>query len=392
MKIQTLLLTVPVVLCFGKAFAQGQMPPAPPLPPPPAAAPKPVYIDGANAELKYDFLNPNGNIPSNFIIKSGARVYFKIENINKSLYAITFNNSDKSLFTDKPPIFNLMTPDISKLNSALSAGGAGGSAALMDKSQIPADFPEVLKQDATKYIDARDDLAGKISSYINYYNTFKDVNSYYQALTDLLSDDCHDFPALKQTKLTLTTAVLKGSLGYTGNSQDEVFLGSTLKTGTENLLKGLDDQYTEITRKQTLFGTNTTAYQTALTAEAVKDKGKKADAKLLPELAAQQQELSAFQAILDESMTEVKSAKIAIDAVKTDFSSTLKKTYDKINYSNFTFISPSYTSRKDLLDITMSIQPKAQLVCDNNYAPFNTTIEGKVTGFKMNFSTGLFAI
>lgn len=101
-----------------------------------------------------------------------------------------------------------------------------------------------------------------------------------------------------------------------------------------------------------------------------------------------------FHKTLEQAIANVEKAKTKIDALEAAaFSSQLKKAYDRINVSAFSYVSPAFLAKEDLMEITWRINPKPETKdYMNHYANFNKTLTGHVTGFKINFSTGIFGI
>jgi hypothetical protein len=88
---------------------------------------------------------------------------------------------------------------------------------------------------------------------------------------------------------------------------------------------------------------------------------------------------------------KVAYSKVA-DLEQSGFLNLLIQTYQKINSANFEYISPSLKAGKDVMTVTINITAKDGLPCTNNYSRFNGEYTGKVYGFKVNFSSGLFII
>jgi len=363
-----------------------------------------TVLTDPNTTLKYDFY-PGGTKPADFYIKKGAKVHFIIENINKSQYTITVGNTDKSLYTDQPAILGQLTNvDISKLTTAAAQiGGTTGAAGAALVNPViafkPNEVSTELSNAKSAYETARTKLSGDVERYMNYYNLLKKLNDHYQLLTDLLTNNCSKFVDINDQKITSTFNELTADFGYAGAKTD-MALSAELKTQASGTFDKLDSYYTTISKEQDNLKVLKAKYDELSTAEPTKQKAaaainvktQVAATKTTQDVANNQATEAAYDAILQEALDNLKTAKAKVDALNTaSFTTQLKKSFDLINYSNFTYESAPFRAAKDLMDININIQSKAVTICDNS-AAFNTDIIGKVYGFKVDFSSGLFLL
>lgn len=346
-------------------------------------------LQEGNNEESFNFLNPV-KLPGDFTIPKGASVHYKISDINRSMYTVTINNTERSLFTEKPQIFNVLTNvDVSKLSSLATPAAAG--AGLSHKKAFKKDkVSDELYIGSNEYYKKQFELALLVDDYITVnYQHLKNLNANYKMMLDILSDDCRKFSDLNALKVSAVSSTLTTDFGYTGPT-DEVSIGSALKAYIDALFEDLSKQYDKIIKTQNELKILKTKYDQLIIKELTNKKTKSETSVLVKN---EQAELATSDSIIMDAVEQAKTAHLAIESIfQTNFAASVKRTYDQINISNWTYVSPSYRANKDIMEISIAIQAKNQSVCSGNADPYNLTVHGKVTGFKVNFSTGLFLL
>lgn len=360
-----------------------------------------------NQEIKVDLVDPNSSFPGNYYIREGSKVHFKIDNINRNQFNITVNNSTVSLFSEVPPIFKLLTEfDASKLadsafkTSEKSADEGEEEAALVDNLKDLTYFSDEQNQQRKSYFSTREELRAKISSFIILYENTKSLNAIYNYLSNLYKDDCRKFDEIDNDKLLSAKKAIK-DIWEVDVTDAEV--RSTLIQKSDELFKETEQIYREIEVANISFKENREMYKkllgesiSVITLKAKSERNKIAKKALEDNLTELNLELSkelAVSNIFDGLLKKVEASYSQVATMeKENFLFNLRQNYDKINRGNFTYISSSFTAAKDIMSTTIKIEPKEALTCGNNYERLNTDISGRVTGFKMNFSTGLFLL
>lgn len=352
----------------------------------------PLRYDGTKP-IEYDFFGSN-KMPLTIYIKKGTGINFKISNFNKSLYTISVNNTDKSLYTeDRPPFKVLKDIDVSKLSTALT--GDSTENALPNDVNFSNSVSSELAKSREAYHDTLHVMGGTVHDYMLGYNKLKRANQVYKDLERILSDDCRPFNDLKRDKLELTYKFLTEHLAYQGN-KDESSMSISLQTESADLTLKLENLYTEIIKRYNAQKNFRPLLEKIITKEIekLKTQGKNGEA-ALSEVNTYQGVVKSMNEILDETISEVRIAKTMVDPyVQQNFPANLKRLFDRINESNFVYISPVFKANADIMTIKFKVEAKTTtLACSDHRERLNgTEIEGKVTGFKMNFSSGLFGV
>jgi hypothetical protein len=354
-----------------------------------------------DTELNYDLLNSAGTFPGDFSIKKDVRIRYKISNINRNVYTVTTSSESKSMFVDKPPLFNLISDiDMSKLTPSVPTApdAATGDPLSNLKKQTDDSGDEIIQQ----YLAANEKLNQLIQLFDRTHKKLRHLNSYYRSLTAMLTDGTTPFATLQATRLSSAHALLTADFSYSGSATDEGALLAALSSNTEDVLQTLENTYQEIIRKQNEVKQRLLAVEQLSTEATTKlskaPKSEKPEAKKTREqaLVAIKNEIMIEKLYLEGSNDVINDIKVMYAKIQeinqSGFVQTLVMSYRKINPSNWEYISPSIKAEKDILKIKMNIEPKEATIFSSNYSQFNGEYTGKVYGFKVNFSTGLFAL
>lgn len=350
--------------------------------------------------LPFDLLNPNGNFPGDFTIKKNVRFRYFIDNINRNVYTITLNSEAKSLFVEKPPIFGVISDvDLSKLSAP-----AGDQSALSGEplAVLTEKSTDAEKLALARYTSTQTALTGLIDAFKQKNDQLKKLNALYQSLSATLQDGQNTFKTLFDGKQAATYALLSQSFAYTGSSTDEVALLAALRKASSELLEGLGKTYDDLVRKHSEYKLQLASVEQAGTAKVKQLTDAKAKAKKPDQPAIQKamDDIGAevnYEKLLAEGIAElvgdirVNYTKVS-EMEQSGFTENLATVYQKINQTNWQYISPSIRGQKDEITVKLDVEPKEMSIHSPNYAQFNGEYIGEVYGFKVNFSTGLFML
>jgi hypothetical protein len=392
-------------------------------------AQKPHYSN--NQIIDLDPFDANSSMPSDFTLKKGDMFRYRIKNFNRSLYTVTINSTPSSLFTDKPAIFGLVDKvDVTKLTTTIDAAKATVASGAM------APFGEELirnggQRQADDYATSRDTY--KVSAAL--FNTLNDkVNEairQYNYLIDLYKDPNRSFKLINEDKLNSTYNFLFNNLAYTGSKTDQD-VRDAIDQKISKLFMDYKNSSDDATTKYAYYKLAYTAYQaiatntlSALTdkkknieAEIKKadDKKKEADTKSpgqtqfpgstkaqATELSDQNLKIlnlnteSAYEtgvfALAADLQTDIKTAYSKEQTLdQSGFKGSFKSSYNKIAESNFEYTSTPIKASKDLITVKIDIEPKDPGNANADFSKFNGDFVGHITGWKINFSSGLFGI
>ena len=369
-----------MILSFGQTIAQDK----------PGNENKLKLYKKGNTEIPLTFVNSDDSLPADFYIRRNSRIHYKIVDINKSLYNINFSGANKEEHSTVPKIFELFDKiDLSKVDTAMknktnTEGGAitDPILALLGKAFGRAE-PKV-----SKYINERASLVSRMHQYNLAYKKLQGLNEHNKNLVLLSQDACRTFKLIDADKSTTTKTILSAH-DYKGGATDFELRNGLRAAATQNL-EQLDKLYAEI---QELYDKVQLLKVESDAVVASEIKKLQKNAKALSEIAQAKEIDAKIQTSIEVSLAEIKQSKVQVDKLKEgDFTNNLIKTFDRINVSNWVYISPPFKATKDILEITIDIQPKQPLECSNFAEKFNGVYEGRVTGFKIDYSTGLFLL
>ena len=355
----------------------------------------------ASKEFVYDLLDTT-KFPEDFYIKKNNRVRYRFMNFNKNVYSISINAEQKSLYSDKPTIFNLISDiDLTKLKSSTVNNVAGETddepLGTLKESVILTEEKIAIE----KYLKAKSDVNKLISDINSNYGKLKNVNNYYKDLTLILADGVTPYTSLSTTKLNSTHAVL-ANFSYTGSLFDEQGMLAFLRMSIDKLFEDLDNEYNDLIKKQNdmkqlLQSVNDIAEKKT---KELNDSLKKADKNKKQSIESQIRQITdevINQKLVADGINDLISDIKIIHGKITEFelggfTQSLVAVYRKINLGNWEYISPSYKAEKDEMTIKIDIEPKEGSLFSSNYSQYNGEYTGSIFGFKINFSTGLFII
>lgn len=375
--------------------------------------------------IQLDMINPT-EFPKDFTIKKNTTIRYKLTNFNRNLYTVNINSTASSLFTDKPAIFNLVTKiDVDKLSTAIAKGATGSETAAVnpegEKLQKLKPESKPVRED---YVKDREAFLQAITDFDNSYKKMKKIVEYLNHLNELFKDAVRPYSSLCEDKLTTTYKLLNTQFSYTG-AITERELRLSLESNINALFADLEGQYDATIKAYTTYKISFVAYQslynqtiaekteekktleTKIKEAEEKTKGKKTDItnnkKDVDSLNVVKRDLDdlnrelAFQTATNgmaaDNLDDVKTANTKIETLKQNgFMGNVFTAFAKISPTFFEYISGPIKGTKDLLDVKIDIQPKDVSFSNANYSQFNGNFTGTVTGFKINFSTGIFGL
>ena len=353
----------------------------------------------AQTSVQVDFLDTKSTIKE-FQLSRKDKIQLKISNINRNLYNITVDGKINTFNGTPPAIFGAITsPDLTKIATS-SALVAARAVAHNNLGSLRFNSTSADKVHIVKYLavdkNLTDNSIGLIEVNNKLISNLKLVKVFVTQVDKLGMDGCKSYKSIDSLKSIYFSALRsKLSLGAIDIGQlqtevDDYF--DKLKTTNDKIQSDFVDMNTEFA---------------VISNIEEKVEGKKNDdlkkAKPKDAIALQDSidvlknnfamEKVHFEA-LSGIITDCKTAyTMAADWKDKDFTGTLKSTYEKINPKNFEYISPSLRAGGDQLEMTVSITDKdaTQNNCSLNTNRLNGSYLYDVYGFKVDFSTGLFA-
>lgn len=352
--------------------------------------------------IALDLLNPAGPFPKNFSIKKNVRIRYLISNINRNVYTVSVNSESKSLFTEKPPIFSVITDiDMSKLSPPLP-GDPAGVTGLGPLGIIDSLSTALEKQIIVNYQAEKRKVNAHITAYKNRDEKLKKLKVLYATLNETLNNGADKFADLFKAKQDVTVALLTGQFSYAGSTTDDVAILASLRLNTETLLDQQVQEYRNLLVNHSILKQHLALLEQLVTSKKKELTGKlpalnPANKKIVQQGIEDITLELAIEKLIENGITEVvNDIKVNQDNVnehiQSGFVQALATVYRRISLGNWQYVSPSILGEKDELVVKLSIEAKNEAAPTPNYGMFNGEIKGDVYGFKLNFSTGIFLL
>ncbi|WP_255155948.1 hypothetical protein [Ferruginibacter sp. HRS2-29] len=351
-----------------------------------------------DATLVFDFLKGDLH-PGDFYILNKKRISYRIINFNKQLYNISVSMDQRALFAEQPPIFGVITDlDLSKLKDAAAENAiveADGSGIMTEISRKNTGSAQQAIID--KYKKLKTEVL-QLSVHFDLLNGIaKELSVLYKNLSGYLMDGCHTYDDIAAAKIKDTRAYLLPKI--VGVAADELSLKGQLEANANSLFTDINETAEKIRITHQQLKSQYALLEKTILAEIDKEKQqlkKTPSVTRSKSVADQEIELATEKAGLDdinENIAVVKARAEKLDEMnEKGFVKTLIDVYGKINRTSFEYVSPSYKATEDEMTIKINIEPKEPLACNSNYSIFNGEYTGTIYGFKINFSSGIFAI
>lgn len=358
--------------------------------------------------------------PGNFTIKNKATLRYKLSNFNKSLYTVSINSTASTLFTEQPAIFSLVTKiDNAKLTDAIS----DLRPSMTFVAHIAVDATQ--KASIGKQQTQQTEFLTAVNNYNADYKKMSKIIEYYDQLNTLFKDGLRSFTVIEDEKIFITEKLFNNQFGSAANSIPNNMQQTELETQIKTLFNQIEDDFDKVKKEYRNLKSENVVFQgivnrmlvdkkDAQTAEQNKEAAIKPDNKtsrnaiaakqtIIKNIADIKSEIAKISStsdaetnllsIAEELYDDVKTANTKVETIKGEkFIQKTVDAYARIHRSNFEYISQYIHAEKDQIKVSINVQPKDPVSQVLNYNQFNGDFTGTVTGFKINFSTGVFGI